>query len=89
MFTVKFNTILFFRAVSSVGRATGLHPVGRRFEPVTAHHYFSCWKFNKIEASNMYLFKIVFSKLKNNIVIVANATPTTSFLDFNMFDVVY
>ena len=26
------------RAVSSVGRATRLHRVGRRFEPVTAHH---------------------------------------------------
>ena len=26
------------RAVSSVGRALGLHPRGRRFEPVTAHH---------------------------------------------------
>ena len=26
------------RAVSSAGRATGLHPVGRGFEPLTAHH---------------------------------------------------
>ena len=24
--------------VSSAGRATGLHPVGQRFEPVTTHH---------------------------------------------------
>ena len=27
------------RAVSSAGRASGLHPEGRRFEPVTAHHF--------------------------------------------------
>ena len=27
-------------AVSSAGRATGLHPVGRGFEPLTAHHTF-------------------------------------------------
>ena len=26
------------RAVSSAGRALGLHPRGRRFDPVTAHH---------------------------------------------------
>src|SRR5262245_53809431 len=26
------------RAVSSAGRAPGLHPGGRQFEPVTAHH---------------------------------------------------
>ena len=25
-------------AVSSVGRASGLHPEGREFEPLTAHH---------------------------------------------------
>ena len=24
--------------VSSAGRAIGLHPIGRRFEPVTPHH---------------------------------------------------
>ena len=27
------------RAVSSVGRASGLHPEGREFEPLTAHHF--------------------------------------------------
>ena len=25
-------------AFSSVGRASGLHPEGREFEPLTAHH---------------------------------------------------
>ena len=31
--------ILLIGAVSSVGRASGLHPEGREFEPLTAHHF--------------------------------------------------
>gem|GEM_PF-3651234 len=36
------NRALGRRAVSSVGRASGLHPEGRGFEPLTAHHPSPC-----------------------------------------------
>ena len=39
-------------AVSSAGRATGLHPVGRGFEPLTAHHFPAKCR-NKLNSQSM------------------------------------
>ncbi len=39
LYSLGVNMCPLVRAVSSVGRATRLHRVGREFEPLTAHHY--------------------------------------------------
>ena len=85
------------RAVSSAGRATGLHPVGRRFEPVTAHHkklikINGYYQFARVLTSAfLSVFKPISAYLRHNLdtlkqlpkwVLVINAAVHISFLSW-------